>query len=168
MGNTGTPQEPKAKGGWNGPPEKRHTGGKKGARRPSRLLRDLRAVYEQPKEMDRTPGQRALRKLFDESPEQFIRQLAAAEREFRAQGRTAGSQKQGARPVEPTGRRDEGHERSELLIQQLLEQLDESGKVGSRVSGVWGSLSDEDQRTILGIIDRAPTGTRPNPPGTHL
>src|SRR5262249_21381520 len=154
----------KAKGVWNGPLEKRHTGGKKGARRPSRLLRDLRAVYEQDKEKDSSPGQRALRQLFEENPKEFINQLRQAEREYQAQGRAAGSPKQAARPVEPaavTEKPDEGTQRALLLAQQILEQAGESVKIGSRVSDAWDDLCEDDKRSILDILDAAPTNARP-------
>jgi hypothetical protein len=47
--------------------------------KPSRLLHDMRLVYAQPERKDRTEGQKTLRKLFQESPKDFIAQLARLE-----------------------------------------------------------------------------------------
>ena len=57
-------------------------GGKPGRRcRPAPvILRDMRAVYAQPKERDATPGQRALRRLFEADSTAFLKELAAMER----------------------------------------------------------------------------------------
>ena len=69
-----------------GPPrEKRHRGGKKGARKPSQLLKDMRKVYRSPDDDPKqTPGQAALRKMLKESPEQFMTQLGRLETSMRA------------------------------------------------------------------------------------
>src|SRR5262245_58577838 len=65
-----------------------HPGRKRGAglrpRQPLRLLRDMRRVYEQDESKDCTPGQKALRKLFQDNPKEFIGQLAGLEKAHRA------------------------------------------------------------------------------------
>src|SRR5262245_54202334 len=63
-----------------------HPGRKKGSGRkghkPSRLLRDMRLVYERDESQDRTPGQKALRMLLKDSPKEFISQLGQLERAY--------------------------------------------------------------------------------------
>ena len=44
----------------------------------------MRRVYDQDALHDRTQGQRALRKLFEENPKEFIAQLARLERSHQA------------------------------------------------------------------------------------
>jgi hypothetical protein len=64
------------------PPDQVFRGGGKAGRRcrPAlAILRDMRAVYGQSKERDATPGQRALRVLFETDPMSFLRDLARLE-----------------------------------------------------------------------------------------
>lgn len=63
-------------------PANRYRGGGKPGRkcRPAPLiLRDMRAVYSQPKERDGTAGQKALRTMFETDPTPFLRDLARLE-----------------------------------------------------------------------------------------
>jgi len=61
----------------------RHTGGTKGRRGPSRLLRDLRHVYTKDETEDRTRAQATLRKIYKEDPAGFMDRLQRAEADHR-------------------------------------------------------------------------------------
>ncbi len=101
-----------------------YVGGKKGARKPSGLLRDYRAVYGQNAALDKEGGQKVLRKLYEADPEKFLAQLARLETAF-AMAKKAVSvgghtgrklAEQEARALGP----DEGEERVSELIERLL------------------------------------------------
>ena len=64
-----------------------HRGGKKGAKKPSKLLRDMRWVYEHVDEsQDVTQGRKICRGLLKDDPQKFVSQLQAMEREHRSGG----------------------------------------------------------------------------------
>src|SRR5437868_6976235 len=71
-------------------PRRNRKGEGRGRRKPPRLLADMRRVYEQDESKDRTPGQRTLRKLFKDSPKEFIAQLAGLEKAYLARAAKAG------------------------------------------------------------------------------
>jgi hypothetical protein len=79
----------------------------------------MRLVYAQDESRDKTPGQKALRKLFSKSPKQFISQLAGLEKAHRA----GASKERGATSEQPDKKRDLGSERCKALIEELLERL---------------------------------------------
>ena len=87
-------------------------------RRASRVLRDLRHVYEKPEAGDKTDGQKTLRKLFKERPGEFVAMLQRAEAAHasgKAKDKTA-EQKQGVIA------RDEGTERCLTILDEYLER----------------------------------------------
>jgi hypothetical protein len=55
--------------------------------KPPAVLADMRKVYGQPKAQDKTPAEKTLRKVYEENPAQFIRDLTRLEKEFAAQRR---------------------------------------------------------------------------------
>jgi hypothetical protein len=107
-------------------------GGKKDRRIPSRLLRDLRAVYSQDESQDSTSGQKLLRELRKSDPERFVARLERAEqnhrsgasREKAADARAGGSAPDAA-PV------DEKEVRVYDQITRLLADLDAKGWKGN-------------------------------------
>ncbi len=111
-----------------------YVGGKKGRKKPSRLLRDMRLVYGQVEEKDH-PAQLPLRRLLKDDPKAFLSQLASLERSHQqartvAQGRAAdeGAARSdtpvsGARVEESDG----GSERVLGLVERLLSEW-EGGK----------------------------------------
>src|SRR5688572_17161344 len=81
--------------------------------KPSPLLRDMRAVYEQDESKDRGPAQKALRKMFQENTDKFIARLGRLEQAFQAE-----VFKEDVIPV--VTEVDEGTEKSVALIENLL------------------------------------------------
>src|SRR4051794_1750748 len=53
-----------------------------GQKKPPRLLADMRQVYNHPGGDGGTPGQKMLRKLFEDNPKEFVGQLAQLERAY--------------------------------------------------------------------------------------
>ena len=102
-------------------------GSKKGrkVRQPTRLLRDLRHVYEKGGETDATPGQRTLRKMFEDRPGEFVAMLQRAEASHRA-----GKDKD-AKPAAQQGviGKDEGTERCVAILDEWIESWHGKGGV---------------------------------------
>jgi len=91
--------------------------GVKGQKRASRVLRDMRWVYDHPKEEPDTPGRGLCRRLLDKDPERFLARLTQLESGHQAAkgaGRASG-EKEGERG------KDEGEGRLLELIDRLLE-----------------------------------------------
>jgi hypothetical protein len=116
-------------GGRFGPGNRPRGGSAKGRklRQPSRLLKDMRWVYEHAEEDDKTPGQKMCRKLMNDNPKEFLTQLTGLEKAHRT-----GASKESSAPKlvpvktespaeqEPT---DEGSERAIRLCEKLLDQF---------------------------------------------
>jgi hypothetical protein len=69
-----------------GDPRINRTRGPQGKKRkPSGLLADMRAVYEQDESEDRGPAQKALRKMFNENIDKFIARLGRLEQAYQAE-----------------------------------------------------------------------------------
>jgi hypothetical protein len=106
-----------------------HAGRKRGAgrkrRQPSRLLCDMRKIYEQDESKDRTPGLKALRKLLQENPREFIAQLGTLEKAHRAATSKRVESRQ-SEALKPTAEAvvDEGTERCLAIATKLLADLD--------------------------------------------
>jgi hypothetical protein len=103
----------------------RHTGGKKGSRKPSQLLRDMRKVFNTAKGPNETPAQTRCREFLLDDPKGFIAQLGQLERAMAA-GKT--SDKAGpssvAAPVSDPTVADEGEARALELIDRLLAEAE--------------------------------------------
>jgi hypothetical protein len=108
-------QEPRKPGTFTKGDPRINRGGTRGSEVPQ-LLRDLRHVYNKPKNKDRTQGQKMLRKLFEKAPEKFLYRLQKAEADYRAAQQE--SQAPGASPDEKAT--DPGTEKSLAAIDQLL------------------------------------------------
>jgi hypothetical protein len=93
-----------------------------GRPKPPKVLLDMRAVYNQPADRDRTAGQKALRKLLQANPEQFFSQLTQLERALLARDAKAKAARPAEGPPEPDAR-DEGTERCLGLLDEYLERL---------------------------------------------
>jgi hypothetical protein len=86
-------------------------------RRGSRLLRDMRLVYERGEEDWKTEGQKALGKWFRSKPAEYLNRMAAWERaEGEEQGDEGGGEK-GPLVLQV----DEGEKRVRELIEELLD-----------------------------------------------
>lgn len=106
---------------------------RRGTKKPSRLLMDMRKVYEQEKEEDRTPGQRVLRGMLEKDPEKFIGRLGTMEAAHRSRvgvPAVAGVEKpkESGGENSPPGIVDEGTERVETLIERLLDQANKEAR----------------------------------------
>lgn len=110
---------------------------KSGARRrkPSNLLRDMQLVYNQPEGKDRTAGQKALRKLFNDSPKTFLTQMSQLERAFSPSAEGSAKPAPPASP-EPT---DLGAERCIELCERLLDQWGAESLKENNLPGSLGS-----------------------------
>jgi hypothetical protein len=85
-----------------------------------RLLRDMRRVYEQDESKDRGP-QKALRKLLNDKPNSFLVQMAGLEK-----AHLAAQTKEPTHLPEPEPeQRDEGTQRSQVLIAKLIAEARE-------------------------------------------
>ena len=106
-----------------------HTGSKKGRKKPSRLLADMRWVYGHKDESrDVTQGREICRKLLKEDPQRFMTQLQAMEREHRAGGTKRESASAAAKAEEATAgsaanTADEGTVAVLELIDRLLGEV---------------------------------------------
>lgn len=96
-----------------GPFKKHHSGGKAGARKPSDLLKDMRAVYRGDVTKE-TPARKNLKKLMEKDFERFTAMLGRLEHAFaRLKDLKAGKKETSEGP-------DEGTERSLALLEELL------------------------------------------------
>jgi len=106
-----------------------HAGKKNGVKRKgyqlSRLLRDMRAVYEQDESKDRTPGQVLCRKVLKEQPAEFIRQLSGLEKAHITRvekERKAAAVEEEEDPDEFKG--DEGRRRLDALAKKMFDEFE--------------------------------------------
>jgi hypothetical protein len=97
------------------------------------LLLDMRAVYEQEADKDKSPGQRAIRALLEKSPVQFVTQLARLEEAALLAG--GGDAQSAAPPDEPAVYRDEGLERSQEACRRWFAEAAERAREGSAPTG---------------------------------
>lgn len=97
-------------------------------KRPSQLLLDYRAVYNQPAEQDTTAGQFALRKLFLDKPDVFMQRLQSMEvAHTSARAKVLGTPgKSGPKPREPKADApvvvDSGTEKCLEVAERLLKE----------------------------------------------
>lgn len=106
--------------------QKRHTGGKKGSRKPSQLLRDMRHVFKTAKGTNETPSQTRLREFLRESPDKFIAQLGSLEKAMAAGKTQDKAQPSGAVPPPDAPSGDKGETRALELIDRLLAEASAS------------------------------------------
>ena len=104
--------------GVSGNPGGKPKAGGEASPKPSRLLLDMRLVYEQDESKDKTPGQKALRELFKKNPQGFITQLGRLEQAHSAGAGKARSVEQAAEP-EQLVKLDGGTERLLTLLRRL-------------------------------------------------
>jgi len=103
----------------------RYVGGKRGAKKPSKLLRDMRLVISQEEVKDRGPQQVVLRTLLKDDPKGFVAQLAGLERAHAAKS-VAGKAVPGAPSTGPgAAGSDEGEERALAVAERLLAEYGE-------------------------------------------
>jgi hypothetical protein len=102
-----------------------YTGGKKGARKPSQLLKDMRKVYKDgPDQEGGTASEKICRQLLKDSPERFLMRLEAMEKERKRLSVAADAS--GNVPVAeatPKLAEDAGAERMGELTRRLLEEF---------------------------------------------
>jgi hypothetical protein len=126
------------------------------------LYDDMLHVRTRPKSEDRTEGQRDCRKWKTKDLKGFMAKFADLEKVVLSQAKSVPG---GRLPTEEI-LKDEGAERVDALIEQLLTEANIYTKVGTRVADAWGSLSAEARQTILAIVDAAPTSAQPASGGT--
>ena len=102
-------------------------GSNKGVKKPSEYLRDLRRVYRTKDGSADTRGQAALRKVFEESPKDFLDRLHKAEAEHRRGAVKSGSPIQGSQAVMTQSPADElseddGVERGLGEVERMLRE----------------------------------------------
>ena len=85
--------------------------------KPSALLRDMRAVYEQAESKDRGPAQKALRKMFQENTDKYIARLGRLEQLFQAEV----FREEGPVPAVPEV--DQGHEAYTALVEKCMDEF---------------------------------------------
>ncbi len=128
----GGPPEPKkpTPSGFVTDPSKRHTGGKKGVRKPSKLLRALRWVFENPSVIgeDLTPEQQQCRELQEGNPLEFLKMLKDMEGKLAMgkKGDSGGtSSVTGLASGSPgrVGGVDQGSQKVQGLIKELLARM---------------------------------------------
>jgi hypothetical protein len=127
--DTGGTQEDVVKpvGGAQTGPKKRHTGGKKGARKPSKLLRDMRWCYETTPEEGETltPGRAMCREFQKKDQGEFLKMLRDLEKALLA-GRpkpvpgSSGTGGPASGSSGPTLGLDKGEETTREMIDKLL------------------------------------------------
>jgi hypothetical protein len=100
-------------------PRRRHTGGTKGAKKPPRVLKDMRQVYSKDESLDRTGGQKALRRMLNENPKEFLQQLARLEAAFLGKAAPAG----GASAETPQSGASPGVGEQELGVRERLAEM---------------------------------------------
>jgi hypothetical protein len=94
------------------------------ARRP-KLLHDMRLVYGQDESKDRTPGQKALRKILNKNAKTFIEQLAGLEKAHLATtGKAVVPENSDLSQSTKPEVVDEGTARAEALIEKLLDEYE--------------------------------------------
>jgi hypothetical protein len=103
---------------------------RKGTRKPSEILRDLRHVYRRPATEDQSPGQKKLREIWEADSTKFLDMLHKAEQAHRAGADRAKAmvKTSGGAPgavAEPEA--DEGSARVEELIESILKEAKEAG-----------------------------------------
>jgi hypothetical protein len=114
-------------GGAQEPRRKRHTGGKKGARKPSKLLRDMRWCYETTPEEGETltPGRAMCREFQKKDQGEFLKMLRDLEKALLA-GRpkpvpgSSGTGGPASGSSGPTPGSDKGEETTREMIDKLL------------------------------------------------
>jgi hypothetical protein len=94
---------------------------KPSSRKPS-LLHVMRLVFERNETKDRTPGQKALRRVLNENPKYFLGQLVKLEQLFQEEVRMGIGTPAGADDMEALVAVDEGGERARSLLDTLLER----------------------------------------------
>jgi hypothetical protein len=101
------------------------TGPAPGTRVASRLLRDMRWVYDHEAAEDLTPGQKMCRKVMEDNPREFLAQLARLEAAHQPHTRTRGNRKgQPANSgVEEPVEMDQGSERAQDAVERLLAEF---------------------------------------------
>lgn len=95
---------------------KRYTGSKKGRKHASRVLKDMRHVYETTDGAADTAAQAKLRRLWDANPDKFVERLAGLEKVHRAEQ----AKVEAAEAKAGTGPADEGARAARELIDSLL------------------------------------------------
>lgn len=119
-------------------------GGKKGAPKPSKLLRDMRAVYDRPE--DRDPpnmgaGQTAMRALLKKDPVRFVTLMSRQEAELRSRsvaGKVAGREASG--PSSPPGDGGDGEPEYDAGTTRafgLIEEFLAGWKTPAPTGGTW-------------------------------
>src|SRR5262245_19157353 len=127
----------------------------------------MRLVYSQEERKDRTQGQRTLRKLLEESPKEFIAQLARLEEAHARRGAKAAPP-----PGEEPAQMDEGTERIRDLLAEEWRRADryfafeeralaEGGEGCQPGRCRWAQVREEARARGLGVPDRE---TRRAPP----
>ena len=97
--------------------KKHHTGGKKGAPKPPKLLVDMRHVYMHPEPAQGEPERlKTLRDFMEDDPKGFVSQMSRLEAEVKKSKTTSpGSEGKGG-----PGTADEGEMRISELIERIL------------------------------------------------
>jgi hypothetical protein len=98
-----------------------HTGGKKGARKPSKLLMDMRWCYQNKPVPDETltPGRAQCRILQKEDPVEFLKMLRDLEKALAGLRRPGPEQAAGG-PSKSPGSDDRGEQTTRELIDKLM------------------------------------------------
>jgi hypothetical protein len=86
------------------------------------LLKDIRAVYAQPKSADKGPSQKALRKMYEETFDRFIALMNKMEREHKEAIQAAKQRARERRAAKADQITDPGSVRCIELIDKLLSE----------------------------------------------